>query len=265
MGHPVVTLRRRRGELPEAFHQRNRPQIVVVCTFWLVGEYHRGVADRLAAGDADRPQHGGDIMADDASGDAAPDEAVALDDPTPTDPLAVVRPDDYRLEDADDPASDPTGAYTGGIAWSETDWSDGGHPGDRFDAFDANTWNFKSAPKPWYDSTQAKVGIAAVGLALVTLVVSVVLLAFGTGSSGESDAPPAPTSDAPTTTVPTTTPSSALPPPHPPPPPPPPPPSEAPSAPVYQGPRYDPRPSKKPEINVTRSPMSVSPQKPSNR
>jgi hypothetical protein len=167
----------------------------------------------------------------------------------------------YLLDDV--PEGHPVG-----IAWSETEW---GHPerqpepqprDGRFDAFDANTWNFKPAPPPWYDSPQAKLAIAAVSLAAVALVVSIVLLLFQ-GSSGGDE--PSPATDPTPTTTPTTATSSAVPPP---PPPPPPPTSETPEqAPVVVRPRQPTRQTNKPEIGVTRtpvtrSPISVSPQRP---
>ena len=163
----------------------------------------------------------------------------------------------YLLDDV--PEGHPVG-----IAWSETEW---GHPepqpepsGDRFDAFNASTWNFKPAPPPWYDSPQAKVAIGAVSLAAVAMVVSIVLLLFQ-GSDDDNQPVPATT----TTTTTTTKASSEVPPP---PPPPPPPTSETPEqAPVIIRPRQPTRQSNKPEIGVTRtpvtrSPISVSPQRP---
>jgi hypothetical protein len=211
-------------------------------TFSLVAAYHQGVVERGAPGDSD---YTGEYV----------------DEPTPGDGDADYN---YVLEDV--PQGHPVG-----IAWSETEW---GHPErqpepvpraateGRFDAFDATTWNFKPAPPPWYDSTQAKLAIAAVSAAAVAMVVSIVLLLLP-GSSGD-DEPSTSTSTSPTTTATTAT-SSALPPP---PPPPPPPTSEAPSqAPVIGRPRQPTRQSNKPEIGVTRtpvtrSPLSVSPQRP---
>jgi hypothetical protein len=217
-------------------------------TFSLVAAYHQGVVERGAPGDSD---YTGEYV----------------DEPAPGDGDAGY---DYLLEDV--PQGHPVG-----IAWSETEW---GHPErqpepapyrggseGRFDAFDANTWNFKPAPPPWYDSIQAKLAIVAVSAAAVAMVVSIVLLLLP-DSSGEDDDPSSSTSTAPTTTTTTVT-SSALPPP---PPPPPPPTSETPEqAPVIVRPRQPTRQSNKPEIGVTRtpvtrSPLSVSPQRPgSNR
>ncbi|KAA0085362.1 hypothetical protein CIW52_05385 [Mycolicibacterium sp. P9-64] len=133
---------------------------------------------------------------------------------------------------------------------------------DRFDAFNANTWHFKAAPPPWYRTRQAVIALAAVVAAIVALVISVVLLAFR-GPSDTDVTPATDTSSTPTTPASTPDTTSALPPP----PPPPPVTSESPAAPppVYNRPRYEPRPSKPPEIGVTRTPVtrtqiSVAPQ-----
>jgi hypothetical protein len=133
---------------------------------------------------------------------------------------------------------------------------------DRFDAFNANTWHFKAASPPWYRTRQALIALAAVVAAIVALVVSVVLLALG-GSSDTDGTPATDTSSTPTTAASTPDTTSALPPP----PPPPPPETSASSVapPVYNGPRYQPRQTKPPEIGVTRTPVtrtqiSVAPQ-----
>lgn len=219
-------------------------------------------------------------MADsEAPGDARLDDPV--DDPVDTDELAEAQADVVTPPDADgqygylfdDAAADPPHPSTAAeppllpnepaagewVAPPPLDPED-----HRDDAFNGGIWNFKPAPTPWYRSGHSRVVLAAVSLAVIALVVSGVLLAFQR-SSGEQTAPnPAETSSAaPTTeTAPATT--SELPPPPAPPPPPPPPPaaSEIQRAPVYAPPN---RPSRKPEINVTRKPMSVAPQKPSGR
>lgn len=130
-----------------------------------------------------------------------------------------------------------------------------------FDAFNDSTWHFTSPPPPWYRTRPAVMTIAAASVAAVTLVVSTVLLAF-TGPADDSvptqESTHESTSSAPAAT---TTSRSPLPPP---PPPPPPPPSE-PAQSGGGGQRVDPRPTKKPEIGVTRTPVtrnpiSVSPQ-----
>ena len=132
---------------------------------------------------------------------------------------------------------------------------------DRFDAFNANTWHFKAPPTPWYRTRQALIALAAVAAAIVALVVSVVLLAFR-GPSDTEETPTTDTSSTPTTAASTPDTTSALPPP----PPPPPETTASPVAPpVYNGPRYQPRQTKAPEIGVTRTPVtrtqiSVAPQ-----
>jgi hypothetical protein len=132
---------------------------------------------------------------------------------------------------------------------------------DRFDAFNANTWHFKAPSPPWYRTRQALIALAAVIAAIVALVVSVVLLAFR-GPSDTEKTPTTDTSSTPSTAASTPDTTSALPPP-----PPPPPETSASSVapPVYNGPRYQPRPTKPPEIGVTRTPvtrtqLSVAPQ-----
>jgi hypothetical protein len=135
---------------------------------------------------------------------------------------------------------------------------------DCFDAFNANTWHFKAAPPPWYRTRQALIALAAVAAAIVALVVSVVLLALS-GPSDTDKTPATDTSSTPTTAASTPDTTSALPPPPPPPPPPPETSASSVAPPVYNGPRYQPRPSKPPEIGVTRTPVtrtqiSVAPQ-----
>lgn len=207
-----------------------------------------------------------------ASGDSV------LDDPVDTDRLDVQVPPapesdndfDYLLG-TPEPERELDEAYGQPVDPAEPDvtpvaYSDGwayapaGEPHDErpFDAFNSTTWRFQAAPAPWHQTGAAKLGIAAVAIALVAIVVAVVLLAFR--GSSDDPMPSNDTSTTPATTAPTTVTatSSALPPPPLPPPPPPPPES----APVGNGGggRVAPRPTKKPEINVTRKPMSVSPQ-----
>jgi hypothetical protein len=176
-----------------------------------------------------------------------------VDDPVDMDQLDVDPTVDgeFAEECADDPHPDP-------------EWVEPAPPTESeertFDAFNASTWNFKPAPTPWYRTGHAAPVIVAVSIAVVALIVSVVLLAFR-GSSDAETVPASETSTVPTSsTAPSTTSDVPLPPP-PPPPPPPPTASEIERAPVIV--RQQPRPTKKPEINVTRLPMSVSPQKPS--
>lgn len=150
-------------------------------------------------------------------------------------------------------------AYGDGWEYPAPDSEPGRRP---FDAFNDSTWHFKSPPPPWYRTRPAVMTIAAASVAAVTLVVSTVLLAF-TGPADDSvpthESTHESTSSAPATT---NTSRSPLPPP---PPPPPPPPSSEPAQSGGGGQRVEPRPTKKPEIGVTRTPVtrnpiSVSPQ-----
>jgi hypothetical protein len=154
---------------------------------------------------------------------------------------------DYLFRDADDdPWEDPL-----------ADDAEDGY----FDAFKEGTWSFQPAPTPWYRTKRAATAIVAAAAATAAIVVAGVLLIFRAPSNAVDETtsvtPTAPTSAAPTELA-----TSAPPPPPLPPPPPPPETSASPEnpAPVYTNPRVEPRPTKAPEINVTRSPMSVAPQ-----
>ncbi len=137
--------------------------------------------------------------------------------------------------------------------------------GDGFDAFDENNWVgvLNPVPTPWYRSPLARVLLIASGIALSAIVISVVLLMFRQSPTGDEPGP------APTTTpvaTPTATATSEPPPPPPetpPPPPEPPPPPPEPStmerAPEVIGPTVRPRPTKDPEIGVTRTPATRAP------
>jgi hypothetical protein len=135
-----------------------------------------------------------------------------------------------------------------------------------FNAFDETSWYFEPAPAPWYRTKQSLTALIATGAAAVALVVSGVLLAFQ-GSGGTVDESTSVTPTAPTSVA-SSAPSSS---PAPPPPPPPPETSAEPAPPPAQ--TYQPRTprvTKEPEIGVTRtpvtrSPLSVSPQRPGNR
>lgn len=210
----------------------------------------------------------------DASGESV------LEEPVDTDRINVPVPPpgddgqdfDYLLGDDEQAVVDESGDGDGPPAAPENldfapvayedgwEYAPAGTPHDErpFDAFNANTWRFKPAPPPWYQASSARLAIAAVVIALVALVVAVVLLAFRGPS--ENTVPSRETSTAPATSTPTTVTArtSALPPP---PPPPPPPPEPAPAGGGGGGgQRVEPRQTKKPEINVTRNPLSVRPQ-----
>ncbi|MCV7282037.1 hypothetical protein H7J88_20620 [Mycolicibacterium flavescens] len=141
-----------------------------------------------------------------------------------------------------------------------------------FDAFDSDTWYFEPAPPPWYRTRKTATLLAAISLAAIAIVVSGVLLVFDRPSGTAVDE---------VTTVSPTAQSSAPPPsssrPEPPPPPPPPPPAETSAAPA-PAPAQTNRPRtpstrttrEQPEIGVTRtpvtrSPISVAPQRPDQR
>jgi hypothetical protein len=168
-------------------------------------------------------------------------------------------------EDLESPPKDP-----GDDLWDEPDdnfWDNQPDADDfpkdtgRFDAFNDNSWSFSPPPTPWYSTKQALTAIIAASAAVVAIVVSGVLLVFrGPANTVDqvtsSVTPTAPTSAASVAT--SDVPEPSLPPP---------PPETA--SPVNTAPRYNPtyqpRPSKAPEIGVTRTPVtrlpiSVAPQ-----
>ncbi|WP_160110925.1 hypothetical protein [Mycolicibacterium houstonense] len=123
--------------------------------------------------------------------------------------------------------------------------------------FDLDGWSFKPAAVPWYRTRRAMSALIAVAVAACAIVVSGVLLLLGNS--------PAPDGSEPTTSAPS--PSADSPAPSPslrvgvppaPPAPPPPPPQETQQAPVYR-PTQRPTATKKPEIGVTRTPVTRSP------
>lgn len=130
------------------------------------------------------------------------------------------------------------------------------------------TLTFRVRPEPWYRSNAAKLTLVVLGL--LVAVVSIVILLWPSSTDAPSDSgatTPAPSPSAsatPSTTTPSTPPRVELPPP-----PPPPPTSESTAPPVYYPPYYGPpQPTRKPRIDVTRTPISVSPTvkpKPGNR
>jgi hypothetical protein len=212
------------------------------------------VGEREASGDFDYlwddPADADGLTSDDAALEVQP--AGELDPPrdAPDDDLWD-EPGDNFWDNQPDPDDYP---------------NDNGH----FDAFNVNTWSFKPAPTPWYRTKQALIAIIAASAAVAAIVVSGVLLVFR-GPAGTVDDGPGGTVDEVTSSVTPTAPTSAQPAPvatsaapEPPLPPPPPPPPETASpvntAPTYEAPRVQPRQTKGPEINVTRSPISVAPQ-----
>jgi hypothetical protein len=165
-------------------------------------------------------------------------------------------PDDLLKGPGDDQLDDPDDNF-----WdNQPDVDDPGH----FDAFNGNTWSFTPAPAPWYRTKQAMTAIVAASAAVAAIVVSGVLLVFRGSDSTVNDNTSSVTPTAPTSVAPVA--SSEAPPPELPPPPPP---TETAASPVNPGPgynsTYEPRPTKPPEIGVTRTPItrlpiSVAPQ-----
>jgi hypothetical protein len=170
---------------------------------------------------------------------------------------AAREPDDPLKGPGDDQWDDPDDNF-----WdNQPEIDDAGH----FDAFNYDTWSFTPAPVPWYRTKPAMTAIVAASAAVAAIVVSGVLLVFrgseATVNDNTSVTPTAPTSVAPVQVA-----SSEAPPPGPPPPPPP---TETVASPVNPGAgsngTYEPRPTKPPEIGVTRTPItrlpiSVAPQ-----
>jgi hypothetical protein len=191
------------------------------------------------------------------------DDPADSDGLTSGDEVVEVQP----AEELEPPPKDP-----GDDLWDEPDdnfWdnqpdvddfpNDAGH----FDAFNDDTWSFRPPPMPWYRTKQALTAIIAASAAVAAIVVSGVLLVFRGPASTVDEVTSSVTPTAPTSaeTVPVAT--SA----EPEPPLPPPPPETA--SPVNTAPRYNPtyqpRPTKAPEIGVTRTPVtrlpiSVAPQ-----
>ncbi len=138
---------------------------------------------------------------------------------------------------------------------------------DGFDAFDENTWDEDFTPvstTTWHRSSQARTLMIVSAAALSAIVVSVVLLVFRSSPAADESVP---SESTPPSTTPLATATSEQPPAPPPPPPPPPPPepSTMNEAPAVVRPTVRPRPTKQPEIGVTRTPVtrlpiSVAPQ-----
>ncbi|BBZ30977.1 hypothetical protein MMAD_52720 [Mycolicibacterium madagascariense] len=200
-------------------------------------------------------------MADEeASGEATLDHPV--DGTVDTDDLGV-RPAEHGV---DATRTDAEFDYLLDEDFSDPGWSPPppDDAGPTFDAFNASTWNFRPVQAPWYRTGHNRAVLAAVSMATVALVVSVVLLAFRGSGAGSAPGPIPDASTAPTTaTAPVVTSAEAPPPPPVAPPPPPPPPTVSEvvtRAPVVE--RSTPPTTRKPEINVTRAPLSVHPNMP---
>ncbi len=220
--------------------------------------------------------------------EASGDFDYLWDDPADADGLTS---DDAALEVQPAGEFDPPRDAPDDDLWDEPGdnfWDDQPDPDDylddngHFDAFNVNTWSFKPAPTPWYRTKQALTAIIAASAAVAAIVVSGVLLVFR-GPAGTVDevtssvTPTAPTSAQPAPVAtsaapePPAPPEPPLPPLEPPLPPlepplpplePPPPPPET-ASPINTAPRYNPtyqpRPTKAPEIGVTRTPVTREP------
>ena len=134
---------------------------------------------------------------------------------------------------------------------------------DGFDAFDENTWDEDFTPAsgaPWYRSGQSRTLMIASAVALSAIVISVSLLVFRHPLTSD-ESTPVDNTTAVTTPLATAT---SEPPPPPPPPAAPPPPSQAEPSAVNQAPAVvrpsaRPKPTSKPEIGVTRTPVTRQP------
>ena len=185
-----------------------------------------------------------------------------------------------QAEELDHPPNDP-----GDDLWDEpadSFWDNQLDPDDpgHFDAFNDNTWSFKPAPTPWYRTRQAahrdhrgvrgrgrdRGGGRAAGIPrlgehrrpgdVVGDPDRTDERRAGFGGEQQGTATAARPTRHRRSRNPTTATTA---------PPPPPPPSETAASPVNPAPRYEappvqPRQTKGPEINVTRSPISVAPQ-----
>jgi hypothetical protein len=200
--------------------------------------------------------------------EASGDFDYLWDDPTDTDGLTS-DDDVVEVQPADELGSPPKDP--GDDLWDEPDdnfWDNrsdfddfpNDFPNDdgRFDAFDHDTWSFRPAPPPWYRTKPALTAIIAASAAVAAIVVSGVLLVFRGPANTVEGVTPSVTPNAPTSAQPVPLATSAEPPPAPPPPPPPETASSVNPAPRYT-PTYRPRPTKPPEIGVTRTPITRAP------
>jgi hypothetical protein len=138
---------------------------------------------------------------------------------------------------------------------NQPDFDDFPDESGHFDAFTDNTWRFTPAPPPWYRTKQALTAIVAASGAVAAIVVSGVLLVVRGPAATVDEVTGSRTPTAPTSAVSVPQATSEEPPP------PPPPPETASgvnTAPRYN-PTYQPRPTKAPEIGVTRTPVTRAP------
>jgi hypothetical protein len=199
------------------------------------------VGEREASGDFDY------LWDDPADADGLTSDDVALE----------VQPA-WVLDPPRDAPDDDLWDEPGDNFWdNQPDPDENGH----FDAFKVGTWSFTPAPTPWYRTKQALTAIIAASAAVAAIVVSGVLLVFRGPGGTVDEVTSSVTPTAPTSAQPSPAATSAAPePPEPPLPPPPPPETASPvdTAPTYN-PTYQPRPTKAPEIGVTRTPVTREP------
>jgi hypothetical protein len=181
-----------------------------------------------------------------------------------TEPIAVVETfhtNHEVLSDADDGATSDTGEIGKVFTYA-------GPFIDRRPGSPATTLTFKPAPRPWYRTKPALIVLlAVVAVAIVLSIIPLVLRAPAPGSEEPTNVTPTSAEPAPSSAPP---PSNSIRPtltsaPAPPPPPPPPPPPAEDGGPVYTRQYPAPRggsPSTpaKPDIDVTRAPISVAPE-----
>ncbi|ULE32266.1 hypothetical protein [Mycobacterium sp. IDR2000157661] len=209
-------------------------------------------------------------------------EAIHVRD-TAHDPITEPIPltsDDIGAAPADDLAdftafADPPRAAVEADSWDEPRPTSYAHPFIERPAGIAivGTLTFKPARNPWYRTKAALTALLLLAAAALLLaIVPMVLRSDSAGPDGSTDGAPAPSSSAAPSSAPPSPPGvqptltsvpAVAPPPPPPPPAPPPPASVQDSAPGYT-PYYPPRnsspsQSNKPEIDVTRAPISVAP------
>jgi hypothetical protein len=174
----------------------------------------------------------------------------------PTDVAGFTSDDDDSVAQLNDPGDDLWDDPDDSFWDNQPDVDD--H--DRFDAFNDNTWSFQPAPTPWYRTRQAMGAMIAASAAVVAIVVSGVLLVFRGPVETVNHVTSSVTPTAPTSAEPIQVASSsvATEPSHPPPPPP-----ESIASPVNPPPSpnstYAPQPTKAPEVNVTRTPITRQP------
>jgi hypothetical protein len=183
------------------------------------------------------------------------DDPADADGLTSDDEVLEVQPDEEleapRKDPGDDLWDDPDDNFWDNQSDSDDFPNDNGH----FDAFNNSTWSFRPAPPRWYRTKQALTAMVAASAAVAAIVVAGVLLVFRGPAGTVDEVTSSVTPTAPTSAEPVPLATSAEPPP-------PLPPPEAAStvntAPT-RNPAFQPRPTKAPEIGVTRTPVTREP------